>query len=1177
MLSVVVVKTAVEQVKSSSDNNTTTRRRIQVSALPTAVNTTTTTTMRGRITSIEDHGCLVDLGNGIKGFLKFDDIEDGYTLMDEEEKTTSHRRAIINVGRLYDFVIDSSSKNTSSSSILSLSLPCIEKLAHVHVSVLSKLTLSSLQAGMLVQARVEQVAVNGGLCVAFHNNSFRGSIEQVNLGGYFVPTSKNVTQEWMQTAEDLFLNKTVPARIIAVDVPTKTIRLSMQPQVLNMSSEGSTILPPVGSIMENAVVLRLDPGVGALLALPCDNEDDDATPDAQLWPPLSKNDDYVKSTQLKAAYLHISKATSSDGGRIDTSTFNKTYVPSTKHTLRILSTGNMLENVASCATAKSIVEAHVLVHADLVPGKVYKQVMICGQLSGGSIMVDFGMGVRGLIPKQHLFDTTASGGDFRARLVKEKYAVGAKVDVRVLSVDVASKKCLLTAKKSLVKASDAVTMYEELKKGQQLTGYISRMDDRNLYVTFYNRVYGRVTARSLAAELGIEDHRIDYHVGDVVKCRVISCKRRGDRNDDSEDEEESDDEENHVKRKRGHWELNLSLNVKASDDKVAEQGDAKVRASDRSSRVELHSGAILPSKCMKVIELVPSKEKKAGGFIPGHAIVSIKSKYILKDDSSSKALPYVECKLPFDQLKDVYSKSDLESAQALDELARKTLTVGKKIHQRGLVLADPKKSADEYSSGLGRLPILSLREKLIASAEASTSDESGPDSVLLPGDNTHLFMGALVQGYVTQVNPRHGSFVRFLDRVTGLAPKLKSGLMLPKYGTVTCRVVALDVSTTPMKILLKPVSSVPKSKKDVKKSDDSELPQLKPGDEVGDVQVISRNATRVRVKLLDRKFANAGKIRARVHVTMSDTPSFSVPTERTKKQKGRGISPSHPFYKWPKGEKISGLVCAAVDTRKDVAFVELTNRDQPLFVETASELKPGTRVSAFVTSVPRNNAGLCVEISPGISGFIPGLEICNDARVLNDIKSYFPLGVKVDCRVIEEESWRKRHGSSVEDKTNDHSDGRDVVYLSAILAAETESSEEVSVLKTKKPVRGDLIVGRINRKSHEHRAPALMLELRGGYKGRCCITELQEMDDWTNMPLGRAPKVLTETNASQDKVVVTDEDEEHHHEDDKMDVEEDSHDNGGHKSDEDEDMDRYVVMPYWVAQTERLVIHHHQL
>ena len=30
-----------------------------------------------------------------------------------------------------------------------------------------------------------------------------------------------------------------------------------------------------------------------------------------------------------------------------------------------------------------------------------------------------------------------------------------------------------------------------------------------------------------------------------------------------------------------------------------------------------------------------------------------------------------------------------------------------------------------------------------------------------------------------------------------------------------------------------------------------------------------------------------------------------------------------------------------------------------------------------------------------------------------------------------------------------------------------------------------------------------MLDLRGGYHGRCCISELEEADEWVNMPIGR--------------------------------------------------------------------------
>jgi hypothetical protein len=35
-----------------------------------------------------------------------------------------------------------------------------------------------------------------------------------------------------------------------------------------------------------------------------------------------------------------------------------------------------------------------------------------------------------------------------------------------------------------------------------------------------------------------------------------------------------------------------------------------------------------------------------------------------------------------------------------------------------------------------------------------------------------------------------------------------------------------------------------------------------------------------------------------------------------------------------------------------------------------------------------------------------------------------------------------------------------------------------------------------------------MMSLRGGFTGRCCITEVADVTEWTNMPFGR----VTDTN-----------------------------------------------------------------
>ena len=91
---------------------------------------------------------------------------------------------------------------------------------------------------------------------------------------------------------------------------------------------------------------------------------------------------------------------------------------------------------------------------------------------------------------------------------------------------------------------------------------------------------------------------------------------------------------------------------------------------------------------------------------------------------------------------------------------------------------------------------------MIATAEAKSETE---DDLLIPQPELPLFMDATLLGYVAQADRRHGTFVRFLDGLTGLIPKLKlkQKFSEPKYETVACKIVALDVTSQPPKILLK--------------------------------------------------------------------------------------------------------------------------------------------------------------------------------------------------------------------------------------------------------------------------------------------------------------------------------------------------------------------------------------
>jgi len=124
-------------------------------------------------------------------------------------------------------------------------------------------------------------------------------------------------------------------------------------------------------------------------------------------------------------------------------------------------------------------------------------------------------------------------------------------------------------------------------------------------------VFGRVSAHRLVEELGVEDPTIDFKMGDVIKARILQCRKR------------------------------------------------------------------LPPKYMKIVELILSRQGH-NTLIPGHAIVSIKPKYVvLPDDKISsdnlKDCANVKCKIPFEHLLDSYEPGDVVSANSIDNDVSKNL------------------------------------------------------------------------------------------------------------------------------------------------------------------------------------------------------------------------------------------------------------------------------------------------------------------------------------------------------------------------------------------------------------------------------------------------------------------------------------------------------------------------
>lgn len=857
--------------------------------------------------------------------------------------------------------------------------------------------------------------------------------------------------------------------------------------------------------------------------------------DKELSNNLLSNSDYRAATKVSTAYVHISKSMDnpdsdskkgkqkkSNNNRTPDALFARHFSINTRvKALRILSTSNLIDGIASCATAKSIVDAHVLTHADIVPGKIYKDVPVVQLLDSGGVLVDLGIGTKGIVPAIHLFDKAShgsldAGGDltisgYRQKIRQQKYKVGNKITVRCLTVDPAARQCVLTAKKTLLTndIDDPVVEYP-VAQDRVAAGFLSKVDDTGLTVTFYNNIHGRVTSRSLAAELGVEDPRQNYSVGDAIAARVLSCERRRNRA-----VYDGDDLYYHQ----------LKLSLKTVVDKV-DTSTSLTQASDGSA-VPFAAGSIVTPKRMKVLQIVNCLSRDDGTFFSGYAILSIKSKFFT--GLPGNVGDSVEFKLPFDQLADSYEGELSNPPIELDKFGHKMLTVGKRIEAEVVILTIP--------NGAGSLPVVSLRPTLINSIKMASSDES---PIICPSLKSNLFIGKYVCGYITRIDERFGAFVRFLDGLTGLIPKLKKGLNENLFDTIFCKVTALDITSFPPKILLKKVteSEASKSKKRTSSKNNS-VDEIQVGDVVGDVKVVDINFARAKVYIVGN---DSSKLRARIHVTMAN--SLETTTKLSKKEKQfkeeHKIGKSHPFYNWKVGDIIPGVRCVSTDTRDGIAYVELANRVEsglPAVVTEPSHLPPGSILSAIVTSVSKSstNHGLWVQVCPGVSGFIPALEVSEDPDVLNDLAIKYKVGSRVTCCVMEQTGHNKLPASHTLQK-DDHDSSKDehkALFLSVLLVPGEDSDKKDTGFKPAKPQRSDIVIGRINKKSAMQGPPSLMLSLRGGFIGRCCITELADENEWTNMPFGR---VLDEKSKAQERntqqQVVSDSDADHENDDD---------------------------------------------
>ncbi|KAJ3670185.1 hypothetical protein LUZ60_010509 [Juncus effusus] len=371
----------------------------------------------------------------------------------------------INEGQLLQCVVKSVDK-TRSIVHLSSDKDLISKSFTKDVKGLS---IDHLTPGMLVNARVTSILENG-LMMSFLTY-FTGTVDYYHLPNN-LPTGK-----WK---DEYSQHKKVVARILFIDPSTRAVGLTMNKHLVH--NKLPSINVKIGDIYDEARVLRVDKGLGLLVEVP-------------------------SSPEPSPAYISIRDVTDKEDSKIE-----KKFREGNLVRVRILGLRH-LEGLAIGTSKGSAFEGSVFTHSDVKPGMLVRAKVAIVDSFGA--IVQFSSGVKALCPLPHMSELDVAKPP-------KKFQVGAELLFRVLGCK--SKRITVTHKKSLVKSKlDIVSSYADAMEGVVTHGWISKIEKHGCFVKFYNGVQGFAYRSELGLQPGIEAETV-YHVGQVVKCRIVSSK-----------------------------------------------------------------------------------------------------------------------------------------------------------------------------------------------------------------------------------------------------------------------------------------------------------------------------------------------------------------------------------------------------------------------------------------------------------------------------------------------------------------------------------------------------------------------------------------------------------------------------------------------------------------------------
>ena len=459
------------------------KKRIELSLQPSLANAGVTakelvagSAIQASVTSVEDHGCIVNLGlddKSITGFISSKELGSQWTLRNVQEGqvilcTITGMASNGNVVKLSGEIDKPIGAKKGKGDTWKGGLWLTEAP-----------TIDTFTPGTGVEVLVTDVK-NGGI-----QGKVMGMLDCVVDYFHCHGWSENALEERIRVGSK------IQARVLFTNPNSdpKKLNLSILSHILSLSSpseklkESPTTALPIATILDKAKVTKVEPRLGLFIDV---------------------------GISGVPGFIHISRI--ADKKVHDLSETTGSYKVGSVHRARIIGY-NAMDGLFICSMEQKILDQKYLHVEDVKVGEVVKGT-IQKLLPSGSLIIELSDGITAIADWNHL-------SDVKLRNPGKKFREGMAVTGRILRNDPA-KQPRMTIKKTLVN-SDApiITSYENATPGMVTPGTLVKVLPSGATVEFYSGVMAFLPVREMS-EAYIQDPREHFQVGQSVIVNVLS-------------------------------------------------------------------------------------------------------------------------------------------------------------------------------------------------------------------------------------------------------------------------------------------------------------------------------------------------------------------------------------------------------------------------------------------------------------------------------------------------------------------------------------------------------------------------------------------------------------------------------------------------------------------------------